>query len=258
MLDCDSRRDEMLLKIKKERHITIEDLASFFNVNEQAIYRDLVFLEKSNKIIRTSKGAICDDCNNKKEVLNLDYRETVNYKNKIKIGKFASTLVNDGESLMIDGGSTTLLFSTNLLSKRKLMVITNTNTIGNLLKKDKKNRVILTGGQLLKNSLATTGSLTEKTIAQYRVNKAIIGVCSISTEKGFFTSLENEAKIKRAMIESAKEVIILADSSKTKRIEDNFVCSFSLNKKITLVTDSLILKEDKEKIEKQNVIVYTI
>ncbi len=56
--------------------------------------------------------------------------------------------------------------------------------------------------------MATTGLLAEKVISSYRVNKAIIGVCSFSSEKGFYTSQEDEARIKRAMIESAKEVII--------------------------------------------------
>ena len=254
MLNCDERRKEILNIIEKNKHMTIEALSKIFNANEQIIYRDLIYLEKIHKINRTSKGAIFSESNEKKNAINLIYRETLNYKDKEAIGKFATSLIKDEESLMIDGGSTTLLFATNLLNKNKLMVITNTSTIGNIIKKGKKNRVILTGGKLLKNTYATTGKMAEKVIEEYKVNKAILGVCSIDINKlGFYTSIEEEAKIKRKMIMASNELIILADSSKVNIEKPHLVCSFNLNKKITLIIDRKLDKKNQEILEKNNI-----
>ena len=232
-------------------------MSKTFKINETTVYRDLVFLEKESKIKRTQKGAVSNTYSDKinGKALNLEVRDTINYDKKKNIGNFASTLIENGESIMIDGGTTTLLFASSLITKNKLMVITNTNTIGKLLKKDLKNRVIMTGGKLSANSSATTGPMAEEAISSFRVNKAIIGVCSISIDNGFFTNQEDEAIIKRAMINSSQEVIILADSSKIN-IDPYFnVCKF--DKKITLVTDTEISENDKKSLEKNGVIVYT-
>ena len=259
MLSCENRRKEILSILEKNKHMSIEELVDIFNVNDQVIYRDLIYLEKINKINRTSKGAIFPESKQKKNALNLSYRETIFYKEKEAISKFASTLIKDSESLMIDGGSTTLLFATNLVSKNRLMTITNTSTIGNILKKGKRNRVILTGGELMKNSLATTGEMAESVISQYKVNKAIIGVCSINIEQnGFYTGLEEEAKIKHAMINAANELIILADSLKFEREAPYLVCDFNIDKKVTLITDNKITKEQQLALEAKNITIFII
>ncbi|MCY1152544.1 MAG: DeoR/GlpR family DNA-binding transcription regulator [Sphaerochaetaceae bacterium] len=259
MLDCKNRRKEILSYIEKNKHVSIEELVSFFNVNDQVIYRDLIYLEKIKKIKRTSKGAIFPELKAKEAALKLSYRETIFYKEKEEIGKFASTLIKDGESLMIDGGSTTFVFATNLINKNRLMVITNTSTIGSLLKKGARNRVILTGGELIQNSLATTGEIAESVLSQYKVNKAVIGVCSIDVEKGgFYTGLEDEAHIKQNMIKSANEVIILADSSKLSRKEPFLVCNFNTSKKITLITDKEIPLEQKTILENNKIKIISV
>ncbi len=259
MLNCENRRKEILTIIEENKHASIEKLCSIFNVNEQVIYRDLIYLEKINKIKRTSKGAIYPESKTKKNALKLKQRETTFFKEKEAIGKFASTLINDGESLMIDGGSTTIVFTTNIVHKNRMMVITNTSTIGSILKKGKRNRIILTGGQLLKNTYTTVGDLAESVISQYRVNKAVISVCSINIDEGsFYTNIEEEAKIKQAMIKSANEVIIIADSSKTEKENVNFVCDFTLNKKLTLITDNKLSKEKKAALEAKKITVITV
>ncbi|MGD1815580.1 MAG: DeoR/GlpR family DNA-binding transcription regulator [Pleomorphochaeta sp.] len=258
-MNSEERRTKILIDIEKNKHMSIDELCSIYNVNEQIIYRDLLYLEKINKIKRTSKGAIFPESKAKKNALNLLFRETLFYKEKEAIAKFASTLIKDGESFMVDGGSTTLLFATHLLDKKKLMAITNTSTIGNIIKKSKKNTVILTGGELFKNTYATTGEIAENVISQLKVNKAIIGVCAIDVENGsFYTDFEEEAKIKRSMIEAANEIIILADSSKTKIQKPHLVCDKNTDKKITLITDKNINSLDQNKLEKNNIKVITV
>lgn len=256
MTEFEERRQNILSTIEKKRKVSIEELVSQFNVNEQTIYRDLLYIEKSNKIRRTHGGAVYypNQENLKAKVLNFNIRETEHLEQKKAISNFASTLIKDGESLMIDGGTTTLLFASSLNQKKKLMVITNTMTIGNLLKKDKKNTVLITGGQLSAISSATIGPIAEEMISNFKVNKAIIGICSINADKGFFATIEAEARVKRAMINSAKELIVLADSSKFNKEAPNLVCNF--DKKITVITDKGISKTNLEKLEKMDITVY--
>lgn len=257
---CEERRKNILSYIEKNKHMAIEELANIFNVNEQVIYRDLIYLEKINKIERTTKGAIFPESRIKKKALTLLYRETLYYKEKELIAKFATSLIKDGESLMIDGGSTTLLFASNLINKKRLMVITNTSTIGDVVKKEnKKNRVILTGGELSRNTYATTGEMTTSIINQHRVNKAVLGVCAIDAKKGiFYTTIEEEAIVKQNMINAANEIIILADSSKINIKKPYKVFDATLKKKITLVTDKNINEKDIKKFEKYNIKVLAI
>ena len=82
MLNCKDRREEILAIIEKNKHMSVEDLCSFFKVNEQVIYRDLIYLEKINKIKRASKGAIFPESKAKRNSLNLSYRETIFFKEK--------------------------------------------------------------------------------------------------------------------------------------------------------------------------------
>lgn len=259
MLNCKERREEIVNIIEENKRISIDELVSNFNVTEQAIYRDLNYLERKNKIERTSKGAIASQSNATRRSLNLDYRETIYFKEKEAIGRFASTLIQSGDSLIIDGGSTTLVFATSLVEKRRLIVLTNINTIGTIIKKEKLNRAILIGGYLLKSTHTTVSKLAKSIILQHRVNKTIIGVCAIDVETGcFYTNIEEEAKIKQAMIEVGRELIILADSSKVKKEKKHFVCDYTLDKHITLITDDKLSKSHKKALEAKNIKVITV
>ena len=256
----EERRKSIISLIEINKHMSIEELTTIFKVNEQVIYRDLIYLEKINKLKRTSKGAIYPDVNEKKEAIDLLYRETLHFKEKEALAKFATTLIKDRESIMIDGGSTTLLFATNLVDKKRLMVITNTSTIGDIIKKEnRKNQVILTGGQLSRHTYATIGDYAIYMINNYRVNKAVIGVCAIDAKNAcFYTTIKDECIIKQNMIKAANEVIILADSSKLNLSKPHKVCDSTINKKITLVIDKGITKEDKETLESYKINVITV
>lgn len=256
MTNFEKRRQNIFLKIKENKKVTIDELVSQFNVNEPTIYKDLLYLEKENKIRRTTGGAIyySNFENAKDKFTQLKLSNTDNIEEKKTISNFASTLIKDGESLMIDGGTTTLLFASSLSLKKKLMIITNAMPVGHQLKNNKKNTVIMTGGQLYDKSSATTGVIAQNAIKGFKVNKAVIGINAISSEKGFFATIKSEARIKQAMINSAKEIIILADSSKFSNEGINIVCEF--DKKITLVTDKGISKTDLDNLRKNNITVY--
>ncbi len=259
MLSCKDRRKEIINLLKKNNQISINELVSHFNVTEQAIYRDLNYLEKNNKINRTSKGAISSQLNEIQRSLNLNPKESLFINEKESIAKFTSTLINNGDSLYIAGNSTTLLLATNLIDKKRLIVLSNTDRIGTIIKKEKKNRAILIGGHLLKNTHTTVGKLAGSIISQHKVNKTIIGVNAIDITNGkFYINIKDEVPIMQEMIKSGSELIILADNSKIRNDKNYFICDYTINKKITLVIDNGISKEDKTILENYKINVITV
>jgi len=259
MLNCKERRKEIIKILEINNQISINELVSKFHVTEQAIYRDLKYLEKNNKINRTSKGAISSQLKAITRSLNFNNEETLFLNEKEAITKFASTLIDNGDSLYIAGGSTTLLFATNLIEKKSLIVITNTDSIGTIIKKEKRNRAILIGGLLLKETHTTVGKLAQSVISKHKVNKTILGINAIDVETGsFYTDIQEEAIIKKEMIKSCHELIILADSSKLSSKKTHFICDYTLNKKITLITDSKININHKKALETKNIKVITV
>jgi DeoR/GlpR family transcriptional regulator of sugar metabolism len=143
---------------------------------------------------------------------------------------------------MIDGGSTTTKVAQELCGKKNLLIVTNALTIGELLVESNHNKVILTGGELLKETNAMIGNMTEYTISKYRTDKAVIGVSGLIPGEGCFAAIPQEAQVKNLMLQNAQERIIVTDSSKIGTHAFYFFCGI---KDIDiLVTDKNIKKDD--------------
>jgi len=157
---------------------------------------------------------------------------------------------------MMDGGSTTMLVAQKLSAKKNLLVVTNSPDIGELMIEPSDNKVILTGGELLKETKALIGSAAEQSLNQYRTDKAIIGVSGIIVDEGCFSAIPQEAEIKRLMSLHSSETILVADSSKIGARAFTFFCDFTRVDK--LVTDKNIGKEALEELKRQGVEVFTV
>lgn len=175
---------------------------------------------------------------------------------KTRIAQFMTQLIHDGESLMIDSGSTTMAVAKKLCAKKNLLVVTNAPAIGELIINANDNKVILTGGELLKETYALIGSAAEHSLEQYRTDKAIIGVSGILVEEGCFSAVPQEAEIKRLMSLNSRETIVVSDSSKIGTRAFCFFCDFTHVDK--LVTDKNISKAALEKLIQQGVEVFTV
>jgi DeoR family transcriptional regulator, aga operon transcriptional repressor len=107
--------------------------------------------------------------------------------------------------------------------------------------------MIMPGGYLRKNSLSLVGPLAEKSLQRFNVDKVFLGVDGFDSRMGIYTPNVEEARLNELMIEIAKEVIVLVDSSKFKKRSFAFICSLEQIDKV--VTDSLIEAEDKKRLE---------
>ncbi|HYW83897.1 MAG TPA: DeoR/GlpR family DNA-binding transcription regulator, partial [Spirochaetia bacterium] len=208
----EERRNKILEYVNKNSRADVTELADFHTVTEATIRRDLVTLEKQGRVYRAHGGALRREPLSVWQISRLQDRIIMHLEEKTRIAQFVTQLVHDGESLMIDGGSTTMLVAQKLRVKKNLLVVTNAPAIGELMIED--NKVILTGGELLKETQALLGSAAEQSLKQYRTDKAIIGVSGILVNEGCFSAIPQEAEIKRLMSLNSSETILVSDSSK--------------------------------------------
>ncbi len=253
---AEERRIKLLEFINRNNRADVAELAHQFNVTEATIRRDLVSMEDENLIYRTHGGAIKRDQPSLWETTTLQERSIQHREEKNRIADLVSQLVHDGDSLMIDGGSTTLCVARKLVDKKKMLIVTNTSMIGETLVEINDNKIILTGGELVKGLNSTIGVVAERAIKHYRVDKAIIGVSGILLEEGFFSAVPAEAEIKRLMLANSRERIVVADSSKIGTRAFCLVCEFAGVDK--LVTDKGISKTALDQLKKESIEVFTV
>jgi DeoR family transcriptional regulator of aga operon/DeoR family fructose operon transcriptional repressor len=252
----EERRNLILDYINKNHRADVAELAAIHTVTEATIRRDLEALEKQGHVYRAHGGAIRREQLSVWQVTRLQDRMAMHSEEKTRIAQFVAQLVQEGDSLMLDDGSTTTMVAVALSAKKNLLVVTNSPAIGQSILEINDNKVILTGGELLKDTKALIGSATEQSLKKYRTDKAIIGASGILVNEGCFSANPQEAEIKRLMSMNSSETIVVSDSSKIGVRAFCFWCDFSHVDK--LVTDKNISKAALEELKQQGVEVFTV
>ena len=244
------RRKNIINLLSEEGQVIVTDLSNRFHVSEVTIRNDLEQLEQKNLLIRARGGAMIVEPG-----VSFDKRisdkNKLNYKEKAKIGKKTVELINENDTIILDSGTTTMEVARNLENMKELTVITNALNIANQLINFQNITVIIPGGYLRKNSQSLVGPLAEKSFRNFYVDKVFMGVDGFDTTKGIYTPNIEEGHLNNIMIEIAKEVILVADSSKFKRRSLTFICP--VNKISKVVTDEGISTEDKRRLEDEGV-----
>ncbi|HUQ67725.1 MAG TPA: transcriptional repressor AgaR [Flavitalea sp.] len=242
-----SRRIKILEALKLHGQVNIKDLIEGLGVTGVTIRNDLAELEKQKFLMRARGGAIPIY----HHVVHEDYpfsdKQKKHYSEKIEIGRKASELVQEHNTIIIDSGSTTYELAKNLKSFNNLTVITNALNIAVLLAECNNINVIVPGGMLKKNSLSLVGILAEKGFKDYFCDKFFLGVDGFDLDFGVSTPNPEEAHLNQVMIGISKEVIVVADSSKFQKRGFAFIAP--VNKINTVVTDSGISPENKARLE---------
>lgn len=228
-----ARRSQIVDKITEEHMVKVSDLMQEFNVSIETIRRDLEYLEKRGYLRRVYGGAVLDGFYGQEP--SYERREVINYPEKQAIAARTCELIDDGDSVFIDVGTTTLEVAHCLSTRKNLTVITNATLVAQTLISNESCRVILLGGELRRGELSVSGSLCNANIQLFNANKAVIGVGGITIEKGITDYHLEEANIRRSMINRAEKVIAVADHSKFGVTALNYICEITrIN---TLVTD---------------------
>ncbi len=252
----EERRNKILEYVNKNNRADVDELAAFHTVTEATIRRDLLSLEKQGRVYRAHGGALRREQLSVWQTTRLRDRMVMQLEEKTRIAQFVTQLIHDGESLMIDGGSTTMMVAHTLRAKKNLLVVTNAPAIGESMVEVNDNKVILTGGELLKETRGLIGAAAELSLKQNRTDKAIIGVSGIIIDQGCFAAIPQEAEIKRLMSSNSGETIVVSDSSKIGACAFCFFCDFTHVDK--LVTDRNISKAALEALKHQGVEVFAV
>ncbi|WP_165822416.1 DeoR/GlpR family DNA-binding transcription regulator [Paenibacillus montanisoli] len=246
----EERRNRILEIIQKKNRVSVAELSKEFNLGEITIRRDLSELEERGLIRRTHGGAIPID--NGLDEPPLKEREMRNRSQKERIAQFVAQLIRNGESIMIDGGSTTLQIAKHLRMKKDLTIVTNSMSLADEFMNFNECNVIVCGGELRRSTGMMIGSITERTLRLFRADRVIIGMSSMMPEEGLFTVNAGEAECKRIMMECGKEIIVVMDSSKINKVSFSFVSDFSkVDKFITDdgISDDIVTKLDQAGVE---------
>jgi DeoR family glycerol-3-phosphate regulon repressor len=208
------RQTEILANLRQSGRVVVEDLAAQFGVTLQTIRRDLNELSDAKLAVRVHGGAILAS-----GVANLAYeaRQLVAHQHKRLIGEAAAELVPDNASLLINIGTTTEEVAKALAGHSGLLVITNNLHVANELHRNKSIEVIVTGGSIRQGDGGIVGAVTVAQIQQFRVDIAIIGTSAIDSSGTLLDFDVREVEISRAIIEHARKVVLVADSSKFSR-----------------------------------------
>jgi len=184
--------------------------------------------------------------------LQLGEKHKLNMPEKTKIGKAAAKLIKDSDTVIIDSGTTTLEIVKNLSATlNNVTIITNALNIANQLVSNPIINLIIPGGVLRKNSLSLIGPLAEKSFKNFFVDKVFLGVDGFDPMHGISTPNIEEASLNQIMIDVAREVIVVTDSSKLLRKSLAFICK--LDRIDIVITDSKISADDKKRLEDSGV-----
>ncbi|RYY14848.1 MAG: DeoR/GlpR transcriptional regulator [Chitinophagaceae bacterium] len=240
-----SRRVHILELLNRNGQVDVGSLSRELNVSEVTIRNDLTRLEQKNLLIKARGGAL------KVERVATDFsirdKNRQHQEEKQRIGKAAAALIEAGETIILDSGTTTMEVARHLDNNHPLTVITNALNIAEQLSEHLNLNVMVPGGVLRKNSLSLVGSTAETGFRSYFCDKLFLAVDGFNIEHGLSTPNVEEAHLNRIMIEISRQVVVVADSSKFHKRSFAFIAP--INKVDVLVTDSGILPEDQKKLE---------
>lgn len=218
---AEERQKKISLILNKNGSIKVNDLSEYFKVSEATIRRDLQEMENRKILKRTHGGAVKIDITNFEPSF-IDKKDE-KHGQKLDIAGYAASIIKDGDTIVLDSGTTTLEIAKNI-SAKNLTVITNSIDIAEELSNNKDLELIIAGGTLRFNTRAMVGRICENVFKYFRVDKAFIGANGISAIDGITTPNFVEAQTKKAMIGAANKVFIVADSSKFENVCLSVIC----------------------------------
>jgi len=254
MLSTIERRQKIVLLTEKQGNVSVKQLADTFDISTVTIRSDLNELNKLGLIVRSRGGAV--PSNRLTKELSFKEKHKVNLKTKQMLAKVVVQLINDGDSIILDSGTTTEEVAHCLKSKKNLTVMTNGLNIANELSRSDTCEVFITEGRLRKKSMTFYGAHAEEKFKKYNFNKVVLGVDGIDIERGISTHYEPEAIFNRAMCENAEKIIVVTDSTKFgKRSLHSILKLASID---ILVTDSGIPKVFIDEFKRLNIDVHIV
>lgn len=210
------RQQQICSLLQDHGYLSVSELSNLFEVSEMTIRRDLKTLATHRLIQREHGGAAYPSTASQVDDLYFN-RLGEAEKEKIIIGFTAASIIQPGESIILDAGTTTLAVA-KAIEPKELVVITNSIPISTILTGQAGISVLLTGGEVRESTYALVGPLARSSLSNFYADKLFLGATGINLDRGLSTTNLLESEIKQAMIQSAKEVILVAHSQKFSEV----------------------------------------
>jgi DeoR/GlpR family transcriptional regulator of sugar metabolism len=225
------RRAHLVEHLRADGRASVSELAAGLAVTPSTIRRDLARLAREGRLVRTYGGAALSD--------GLSAAATADPRADAKraIARAAAGLVQDGATIAIGSGSTTLAFAREI-ADRRLTVITNALDVANVLLDREGIELIILGGVVRRRMHSMLGHLAELAARELRADQLFMGIGAISVEQGLMNDSVPEILIDRALSGMVRSVVVLADASKFEQVAPGFV--FGLEEVDVLVTDAAL------------------
>ncbi len=215
------RQDRIIALLRANPTVRIAELAREFEVSTETVRRDLDELSETGAVNRTYGGAARSSLGHEAAV---NERLLEHVGERESIGRYASTLVEPGELVMIDGGSTTIHFARQLAAVgRDLTVLTNSLGVAAAVSQNPSSKVVICPGDYHPYEGIVTGPETIAFLERFFVDKTFIGASGL-TEAGPSEAHSGAAWVKRRMLEQAKQRCLLLDASKFGAIRHELIC----------------------------------
>jgi DeoR family transcriptional regulator of aga operon len=227
------RQDQILDFIKQQERATVNEISERFSVSLATVRRDLEILSERGVIQRFHGGA--RTAQQAPPELPVLQRQSEQADEKRRIGRRASALVADGETVFLSSGTTALEVARHLRDRRDLTVITNSLLVINMLSDASNITLVGIGGVLRQSEMSMIGHIAEQALAEVHANKVILGIRALDIERGLTNDYLPETMTDRAILDIGREVIIVADHTKCGRVATAFVAPLEVMH--TLVTD---------------------
>lgn len=243
------RRKRILEWIEEEGSARVRVLAAAFDVSEATIRQDLERLERDGHITREHGGAFLNSV--RAQVHGFSLHHQVNMDLKRRIGAVAASLVEDGETLIIDAGTTTTEIASHLVTRQNLTVITNALNIALILGAVPGFAVHMPGGQFKAPTLSLSGDKSVDYFRSIFAGKLFLATAGVALDAGLTYPSFADLQLKEAMIRAASHVYLVADSTKINR--SSFTRLGALDLVQTFITDDGISDADARAFEARGI-----
>jgi DeoR family transcriptional regulator of aga operon len=215
-LALEDRRRRIRALLEERAQVTVAELARQFAVSAVTIRSDLAALDEIGALVRVHGGALPRRDNDE---LPIDFKQGLHRAEKIRIAAAAIELIRDGETVILDSGTTTAEIAKQMrgLKLQSINVITNALNVAVLLASATFVNLVIPGGVLRRRSWSLSGPLAEHAIRDLQADILFLGVDSLDPEVGLMTPHVLEAQLNAQMIRIARKVVAVSDSSKLLR-----------------------------------------
>ena len=238
------REKKILSLLTDESNLTVNEISKRLDVSRVTVRSDFNSLEEKGLVVRMRGGAFPSF---HPEIL--ESQRTM-MEAKVGIAKKAASMINDGDTVMINDGTTSSLIPKFLLGKRDIRIVTNSTLIFTYARINPSLHLTLVGGEFRASSEAVVGPVALKDLENYHVKYAFLGTGGFSVETGLTSQLVDGAEIFRKMSEQAEKVVVVADSSKYGK--NGFVKIYPLGRADILITDNSLPRETVSRLEEES------